>query len=48
MLGAELHGPHAAGGFAILSNASTEQQFRVIFEEVNCGHSETRSGPLLQ
>ena len=47
-LGAELHGPHAARGFAILSYAASKRLCRVIFEEINCSQTEVRSGPDLQ
>jgi len=36
-VGAELHGPCPVPGFAVLSNASTLQFCRVIFEEIDCG-----------
>lgn len=35
--GAELHGPHAARGFAILSHASGRRLCRMIFEQIDCG-----------
>lgn len=35
-VGAELHGPRPVPGFALLSNASTLDIHRVIFEEVDC------------
>ena len=37
-MGAEFHGPHPAPGFAILSDAATRRLWRVIFEQVDCGH----------
>jgi hypothetical protein len=46
--GAELHGPHAARGFAILSHPASMSLCRVIFEEVNCDQAHTGSGRHLQ
>lgn len=40
-VGAELHGPRAVPGFAVLSNASTRSIYRVIFEEIDCSPKAT-------
>ena len=43
-VGAELHGPRPVPGFALLSNASTLNVYRVIFEEVDCSPMGNLSG----
>jgi hypothetical protein len=41
--GAELHGPRAARGFAILSHAGGQRLCRMIFEQVDCGPAPASS-----
>jgi hypothetical protein len=47
-VGAELHGPRPAPGFAVLSDSATQRLCRVIFEQIDCAAGGDPPVPRLQ